>query len=799
MRVGTCGSSNGPTHDPTPHDRLFSFSIHYTNIRGLHSNFSSVEAHLATSSPNLFLLSETQLSSQSSPDPFQISRYNLYSRFRYKGGVAAYCNINTPIARLMDLESPHFDVLWLKIYLPTTTIILCFYYCSPNATDFLSFFEYLTSCHESLLTKHPHAEVLYIGDFNVRHTDWLQSTHTDVGGIEAFHFSISNELEQIIKHPTRVPDRHDHTANTLDLFFTSNPQNYTYTVSSPLGSSDHCTVSVTSSVTPPPPIPPTQRHLWHFENVRHADMSNFLLNFPWNDYCFRTRDPDLAATAVGEVVDSGMRANIPYSLTTFSPSNPWFDRASSSAISDREGAHRSYQASPSEFTHATFISARNRCSAKLRRARSSFRERKIDKLNSSPTEKCFWSLSKKIFNNFCNSSFPSLIRPDGSIACSTTDKANLFGSYFSANSSLSDFNAPDPPTQPLSNPIPSIIISARKVRRVLRSLKTDKASGPDGVPPRFLKEFAEELAPVLCRLFRLILISCTYPSSWKHALVQPVPKKGDRSNPSNYRPIALTSAVAKVFETLLNSHFIKHLESNNLLSDHQYGFRKARSTGDLLSYLTHTWSSSLRDFGESFVIALDISKAFDRVWHKALLAKLPAYGFTPSFCKLISSFLSDRFISVVVDGATSASFPVSSGVPQGSVLSPTLFLLFINDLLHATASDVHSFADDSNLHKSSSFQCQPSSNACSQSRLAISSTITSDLQSISEWGTRNLVKFNTSKTQLLTISLSNTPSNYPIILEDSEIPPLNSVNILGLQISSSLSWRDHIVQIAKSA
>ena len=135
---------------------------------------------------------------------------------------------------------------------------------------------------------------------------------------------------------------------------------------------------------------------------------------------------------------------------------------------------------------------------------------------------------------------------------------------------------------------------------------------------------------------------------------------------------------------------------------------------------------------------------------------------------------------------------------RGSVLSPTLFLLFINDL-HATASDVHSFADDSNLHKSSSFQCQPSSNARSQSRLAISSTINSDLQSISEWGTHNLVKFNTSKTQLLTISLSKNPSNYPIIFEDSEIPPLNSVNILGLQISSSLSWRDHIVQIAKSA
>ena len=258
--------------------------------------------------------------------------------------------------------------------------------------------------------------------------------------------------------------------------------------------------------------------------------------------------------------------------------------------------------------------------------------------------------------------------------------------------------------------------------------------------------------------------------SWKSSCVCWSACRGSSCNTYIERTIALTSAVAKVFETLLNSHFIKHLESNNLLSDHQYGFRKARSTGDLLSHLTHAWSSSLRNFGESLIVALDISKAFDRVWLKALLARLPAYGFTSSFCKLISSFLSNCFISVAVDGATSASFLISSSVPQGSVLSPTPFLLFINYLLHASASDVHSFADDSTLHKSSSLQCQPSSNACSQS-----STINSDLQSISKL---NLAKFNISKMQLLTIYLSNTSSNYLIIFEDREIQPLNSINIL---------------------
>ncbi len=106
---------------------------------------------------------------------------------------------------------------------------------------------------------------------------------------------------------------------------------------------------------------------------------------------------------------------------------------------------------------------------------------------------------------------------------------------------------------------------------------------------------------------------------WKYAYVQPVPKKGDRSNPSSYRPIALLSCLSKASESILNRKLLKHLSASDLLSDRQYGFRKGRSTDDLLAFLTDSWSSSLSRSGETFAVALDISKAFDRVWHKALL------------------------------------------------------------------------------------------------------------------------------------------------------------------------------------
>jgi retron-type reverse transcriptase len=156
-------------------------------------------------------------------------------------------------------------------------------------------------------------------------------------------------------------------------------------------------------------------------------------------------------------------------------------------------------------------------------------------------------------------------------------------------------------------------------------------------------------------------------------------------------------------EVSVNTQLLKHLEQHNLIHDRQYGFRHKRSTADLLSFVTNTWNKSLELHGESQIVALDISKAFDQVWHDALLNKLPSYGLPPKLCNWTSSFLSNRTLSVVVDGYCSSFHTINAGVPQGSVLAPTLFLLHINDLLSATNNPIHSFADDSTLHSSFNF------------------------------------------------------------------------------------------------
>nr|CAX36787.1 hypothetical protein [Papilio dardanus] len=242
---------------------------------------------------------------------------------------------------------------------------------------------------------------------------------------------------------------------------------------------------------------------------------------------------------------------------------------------------------------------------------------------------------------------------------------------------------------------------------------------------------------------------------------------------------------------------MRYLEEHQLISDRQYGFRQRRSAGDLLEYLTHRWSEAIEGKGEALVVSLDVAKAFDRVWHKALLSKLPSFGLPEKLCTWIASFLEGRSIKVVVDGACSDPKPINAGVPQGCVLSPTLFLLHINDMLQI--SNIHCYADDSTGDASYTARANVSRATAYENRTKLVSGLETLLGEVSDWGRQNLVDFNPKKTQVCAITAKKDPFVVDLRFEGTPLVAAASIGILGVDISSDVQFRGHLEDKAKLA
>ena len=288
------------------------------------------------------------------------------------------------------------------------------------------------------------------------------------------------------------------------------------------------------------------------------------------------------------------------------------------------------------------------------------------------------------------------------------------------------------------------------VRKVVMNLDLSKASGPDCIPVVLLKNCEPELSYILAELFSKCLKESCFLDCWKVSSVVPVFKNvGERSTAKNYRPVSLLSVVSKVFEKLVNNRIVDHLEKCGLFSDFQYGFRSSRSTADLLTVVSDGIAWAFNRSWATRAVALDMSKVFDRVWHAGLLHKLKSYGISGQIFSLISSFLSNRRLRVVLDGNSSQEYSVNAGVPQGSILGPTLFLLYINDLPYDVICDIAICADDPTLYS----RCDRASDLWQQLELA--SELESDLRDTVDWGKKWLVHFNAGKTQLVSFDRSN--------------------------------------------
>ena len=217
---------------------------------------------------------------------------------------------------------------------------------------------------------------------------------------------------------------------------------------------------------------------------------------------------------------------------------------------------------------------------------------------------------------------------------------------------------------------------------------------PGGLHARILKELSEEIAPFLCTIYQKCLETGSIPDVWKTANVSAMFKKGEKFKASNYRPVSLTCISCKMFEHIIVSNIMRHLDKHKLLTDCQHGFRRRRSCETQLLTLADELIKGL-DKGRQLDLAiLDFSKAFDRVPHERLLKKLDHYGIRGKTLEWIRAFLTNRTQKVTVEGVVSESIHVKSGVPQGSVLGPILFLVFITDLPASVQSSSRLFADD---------------------------------------------------------------------------------------------------------
>ena len=379
---------------------------------------------------------------------------------------------------------------------------------------------------------------------------------------------------------------------------------------------------------------------------------------------------------------------------------------------------------------------------------------------------------------------------DDSFVTEDASKAEVFNDYFSSVFTVDDGS--DTSMLRKSLPFhPSIIhtieFNVEEIYNELRSLNCNKACGPDLLPSRLLKLGAEFIAPSLTHLFQLSFSSGKLPLDWISANVVPIHKKGDKHLTNNYRPISLTSIVVKIMERIIHHQLVHALEHHNLVSDCQFGFRSKRSTVSLLLQAVHDWAGSLDRRNSTHCLFLDLTKAFDSVSHSRLLLKLEALGITGDLLIWLRGFLTPRCQRVVINGQFSSWLPVTSGVPQGSVLGPLLFLLYVNDISSVVSnSTVKLFADDVTIYKE--IVCP-----------ADIDLLQLDLSNIVQWVKTWLLRLNPDKCESIVLSNKRSPPVPHYYLDTKLISCKPVVRYLGVFVDCHLNWNDHCRYVAAKA
>ena len=397
--------------------------------------------------------------------------------------------------------------------------------------------------------------------------------------------------------------------------------------------------------------------------------------------------------------------------------------------------------------------------------------------------------------------------PDGSLASSDEEKAEILNQQFSSVFTNEDIDSvPDFDPLPFTSTLSNCNISKNMVKKKLSKLRTDKSCGLDGVHPLLLNKLADSMSSPLSIIYNLSLTTGKVPQIWKEGVVTAIFKnKGKRSHASNYRAITLTSIVCKILEKIIVELLEAHLRRNLLKTAKQHGFTPKKSTTTNLIEALNIWSEALSHNLPVDIIYLDYEKAFDKVPHHRLILQLSKYGITENILNWIKDYLKNRTQKVRVNGAYSKTSPVLSGVPQGSVLGPALFLIFVADVADIVQNFISLYADDSKL-----FSYLLDSNDHQYTQISLQE----DINMLCQWSDRMQMSFNVDKCHRLHMGSNNTEYHYhlPKISDMKKtrsstsytytFHPLKKVTSekdLGVTVDDKLNFKLHISQkVAKA-
>ena len=703
-------------------------------------------------------------------DAIQIKGYNIIAHSLRKRGICVYASPKIDIVAI-DNDNIFEECVWCLISGKKETFLLGCIYRSPSSSAEND--NNLCIMLRNMLSLN-FKDTIIVGDFNFSNIDWdfrfstVRSPSTDL-----FLDTINDlYLEQIVCSPTRI--RIGQQSSLLDLVLT----NSIYFVEEiiiddPIGKSDHTVLDIIINIDIRDSLP-IERRLYYrgdYDSMRayYSDIDWYALLFDKNTQSSWDIFYDHFIIA--------LEMCIPISNKIITHSKqPWVDKDVQKQIKKKKKSFNKYYRRPTMENWSSYVIERNLATSKIDGGRINYEKRICDASKDNPKE--FWKYVN-IRNNKQNH-IPSIQDTNKVLYYDDESKANIFNSYFTSVL-IQDNDIQGVIDNDNITGIGSICFGRKDVKGLIDNLNISKAPGPDGIHSKIIKECAEVFSHIFYIIFCKSIREGVLPGQWKEANVRALYKKGKKTVCSNYRPVSLTSIVCKLLESLIRDVLLEFLETNNKISVHQYGFRPGFSCSTQLLEVIEDFTS-FTDIALDFdCIYLDFAKAFDRVSHRKLIRKLFNIGIKGNILDWISNFLTGRKQRVMINGVHSDWAMVTSGIPQGSVLGPILFTIFINDLPISLMSHVKIFADDTKIYNSVD-NC---------------TLLQDDLDKLIEWSEKWLLPFNIEKCSVVHYGKNNicTPYN----MANKEVATEHIMKDLGIIFQDDVKFGDHINKIVAKA